>query len=169
MGSEGLKDMIHLYCGDGKGKTTAAAGCALRAAGNNMKVLFVQFLNYRDSGELKLLDKMENVKVLRETAKMYSTEHDQAQTLSADLNYTLASFSPDLLILDDATKAVEKKLFSSEILKTLINEHKKSMEIIITGTLPELWMIEIADYVTDMEKLKHPYDTSMKKHKGIKY
>lgn len=156
--------MIQLYCGDGKGKSTAAAGQALRAAANGMDVVFVQCLPNRTAGELKLLDTFENIHVMC----ISDSFSDTAQLLE-EVKKKIVEADFDLIILDDAANAVEKDMLDSDYLKEFINKYCKNIETVITGSVPEMWMLDAADYVTDMEKIKHPYDKGVKKRKGIEY
>ena len=156
--------MIQVYCGDGKGKSTAAAGQALRAAANGLSVMFVQCLPDREAGELRLLDAFDNIHVLHGAENVL-----KAERFFAELKIKITYFSPNLIILDDAATAVDKDLLDSDFLKAFVAEYCDSAEIIITGNVPEIWMLDTADYVTDMEKIKHPYDKGAEKRKGIEY
>ena len=171
--------MIHLYCGDGKGKTTAAAGLALRAAGNGMHVLFVQFLKGRESGERKMLEKIPEVTVMggnlgeKFTFQMTREEREQASyrnVLLLDSAFRRAGEEKaELLILDEAVTAVERDIIPSGMLRDGIERYRHAFEIVLTGSVPEEWMVEAADYVTDMEKIRHPYDRGIAARKGIEY
>ncbi len=169
--------MVHLYCGDGKGKTTAAVGLSVRAAGNGLKVLFVQFLKGRRTGEIEILREIPGVQVLRADAsekftfQMDSSERD-ALRKADDLMLRRViheSSDADLIVLDEAVAAVEKDLLDEALLRSFIEERGTEAEIVLTGRMPEPWMIETADYVTDMEKIKHPYDIGEEARKGIEF
>lgn len=170
-------DMIHLYCGDGKGKTTAAVGLAVRAAGNGLKVFFAQFMKGRATGEMNILPEIPGIAVFRADAsekftfQMDRSERDALRTANdlALRKIMPASSDADLIILDEAVTAVEKDLLDEEVLRTFLEEQGRIKEIILTGRTPESWMVEIADYVTDMEKIRHPYDSGTEARKGIEY
>ena len=171
--------MVHLYCGDGKGKPTAAAGLALRAAGNGMHVLFVQFLKGRESGERKMLESIPGVTVMggdlgeKFTFQMTRDEREQAAYRNVLLLESAfrraAEEQVQLLVLDEAVTAVERDIIPAGMLRDNIEKYRHSFEIVLTGSLPEEWMVEAADYVTDMEKIRHPYDRGISARKGIEY
>ena len=168
--------MIHLYYGDGKGKTTAAAGLALRAAGSGRRVIFSQFLKGRRSGEI---ESFLQVTVLRGdfrekfTFEMNERELKEEAEKSSDLleeAFAQAdSEKADLLVLDEVVSAAERKMISGERLRILIERHRERFEIVLTGRSPSDWMVEAADYVTKMKKIKHPYDSGAAARLGIEY
>ena len=171
--------MIHLYYGDGKGKTTAAAGLALRAAGSGQQVVFAQFLKGRKSGEIESFLRIPQVTVLRGdfrekfTFEMSETELREEAKKSSDLLeeafLQAAAGKADLLVLDEAVSASERKMISGERLRILIEQNRERFEIVLTGRTPFSWMVEGADYVTKMEKIKHPYDSGVTARPGIEY
>ena len=169
--------MIHLYYGDGKGKTTAAAGLALRAAGSGRRVIFSQFLKGRRAGEIESFLQIPQVTVLwgdfREkfTFEMNERELKEEAEKSSDLleeAFAQAdSEKADLLVLDEVVSAAERKMISGERLRILIERHRERFEIVLTGRSPSDWMVEAADYVTKMKKIKHPYDKGITARKYI--
>lgn len=169
--------MIHLYCGDGKGKTTASVGLSVRAAGNGLRVLFAQFLKGRDSGEVAVLGKIPGITVFRvESSGKFTFQMDRSERAALRTANDLAlrqilssSQDMDVIVLDEAVTAVEKDLLDEELLRSMLRERGRDQEIVITGRMPEAWMVEIADYVTDMEKIRHPYDSGTEARKGIEY
>lgn len=171
--------MIHLYCGDGKGKTTAALGLAVRAAGSGLRVLLVQFLKGRETGELDSLRLLPGITVMRSdfgekfTFQMTREEREQAAYKTMLLLETAfrraKEESADMLILDESVTAVERGVIPEETLKKHVEECRHVFEIVMTGSVPEPWMIELADYVTDMEKIKHPFDRGIAARRGIEY
>lgn len=169
--------MIHLYCGDGKGKTTAAVGLCVRAAGQGLKVLFVQFLKGRDTGELKVLRSLSGVTVFRaDASEKFTFQMDGAELERLRASNDLAlrdvmkeSGQMDMIILDEAVTAVEKDLLDENLLREFLKNCPEDREIIITGRTPESWMVGMADYVTDMEKIRHPFDSGTEARKGIEY
>lgn len=171
--------MIHVYCGDGKGKTTACAGMAVRAAGNGLKVLFVQFLKARQSGEIAVLSSIENITVIRAkssrkfTYEMNAEERKELvdqnrETLEMAFQMT-SEGQYDFLILDEVITAVSTDMIDEELLKKSVECFHKERELVMTGRSPERWMIEAADYVTDMEKIRHPFDRGIQARKGIEF
>jgi cob(I)alamin adenosyltransferase len=176
MASMGL---IHVYYGYGKGKTTAALGLALRASGCGKKVVIVQFLKDIPSGELGQLDDLSNVRVIRGKAgKMFVCDmNDEDKTATKDkhdenLKLALADVESggcDLLILDEALDAYQLGLLDERVFSDLILQKPPALELVITGHYPIGWILEKADYVTEMVKHKHPYDRGIKARKGIEF
>lgn len=167
--------MVHLYYGYGKGKTSAAIGFALRAAGAGMRGLCFQFLKGNNSSERKLLDKLTDVISGRDNEKfifqMNDEEKSEAAKYYSDIfdNIIGKCKDYDFVILDEITDAVETGFISGEKLFDFINEYKGSTEIIITGHNPAEELIESCDYVTEMKKIKHPYDKGIRARRGIEY
>lgn len=173
--------MIHIYCGDGKGKTTAAVGLTVRAAGRGKKIIFAQFMKSSSSGEINILQNIENITVMRAAGNekfTFQMNGEERRTAAVD-NQTLfeqiekaAEHGTDMLVLDEAVTAVERGMLDEECLKAFVAEFKKSgvdKELVLTGSVPEMWMIEAADYVTDMEKIKHPFDKGTVAREGVEF
>lgn len=171
--------MIHIYCGDGKGKTTASIGLAVRAAGEGLRVLFVQFMKARLTGEIPILASLDNVTVMRaksSTKFSYEMTEEELSRLAEENRKTLdlvfgmiRSGGYDIMILDEAITAVSTDVIGSDELKSYVDGFPEDKELVLTGRTPDQWMIEAADYVTDMEKIKHPYDRGVEARKGIEY
>lgn len=169
--------MIHLYHGNGKGKTTAACGLAVRAAGSGMKVLFVQFFKSGRSSEINVLSEISNITVM-----LPEVRHGRFKTMSDEqkneihvcyrdfldeIIKTAGGF--DLIVLDESVSAYRYGLLDSEKLMRFLNSEKENREIVLTGRDPADELVEIADYVTEMKKQKHPYDKGIKARKGIEF
>jgi len=174
------KGLTHIYIGDGKGKTTAALGLALRAAGYGKNVVIVQFLKSWTCGEHKSLPNLSNVTLIRgKTAGgkfVYDMNDEEKQTTKAwqekSLNKALELVKKeqcDVLILDEAIDALKLGMLEATALKELIYNKPNSLELVITGHNPDDWLLEKADYVTEMVKQKHPYETGIQARKGIEY
>ena len=171
--------MIHLYCGDGKGKTTASVGLAVRACGSGKKVMFAQFLKGQETGELSSLRLLPEITVLRGnfskkfTFQMTSEEREaeaaENERLLEEAFQQAREIGVQLLILDESVTAAQRDMISGERLKELVESHRENFEIVMTGAVPDGWMVELADYVTDMEKIKHPFDKGVKARAGIEY
>ena len=171
------KGLIHLYCGDGKGKTTASLGLALRAAGRGLRVLYVQFFKDGSSSEFCLLEKLDNVTFLRPERSfgffrtLSPEEQEEArQFYSAHLEKALA-LSPqyDLLVLDEAMSACRTGVIpEAEVLDFLKNKPEQ-LEVVLTGRDPSQALFDAADYVTEMCKRKHPFDQGIPARKGIEF
>lgn len=171
--------MIHLYCGDGKGKTTASVGLAVRACGSGKKVIFAQFLKGRETGELSSLRLLPGITVLRGnfsekftfqmTGQERKTAAGENERLLEEAFQTADETGAQLLILDESVTAAQRDMICENRLKELIEGHRERLEIVMTGAVPDSWMVELADYVTDMEKIKHPFDRGVKAREGIEY
>jgi cob(I)alamin adenosyltransferase len=164
---------IHIYTGNGKGKTTAALGLALRAVGAGFKVYIVQFLKAQDYSELNSLKKLPAVTVKRFGQKSFIYQvggiNDKVEAKKAMVfsRHILKSGKFDLVILDEIFLASFFKLIKvSEIIK-LIKARSKSVELVLTGRKAPVEIIKFADYVTEMKEIKHPYQSGLMARKGI--
>jgi len=174
------KGLTHIYFGNGKGKTTAALGLALRAAGFGVKVVIVQFLKDWQCGEISSLGLLPNVTVLRGKSSggvfvrdMSDDEkaetkaiHDENLVMALELH---AGGNCDLLVLDEALDAYSLGLLDEKLFVGLMKNKPENLELVITGHKPEGWMHDLADYVTEMIKHKHPYDIGIQARKGIEF
>lgn len=166
---------IHIYCGNGKGKTSSAIGLAVRAAGRNKKVLIARFLKNGDSGELKTLSDLNGIDIIPVEkyfgfySKMTEIQKKEAkeyysyllrQVLGKAKNY-------DVIIMDEIITAYNYSLVVRNDLEDLLE--KNPCEIIITGRDPSAKLIEYADYISEIKKIKHPYDKGIKAREGIEY
>ena len=168
------KGFIHLYWGNGKGKTTAAMGVAMRALAAKKKVVIVQFLKGNESGEIMLLSQL-GAKIYRGKSghkfvfQMTQEEKAQTRKLQDENLISALSQSADLLILDEACAALELKMVDTDILKKAVYEKPQEQELILTGRNPTEWMMELADYCTEMHCWRHPYEQGITARKGIEY
>lgn len=165
--------MIHLYWGDGKGKTTAAMGLALRALGHGRRVVIVQFLKDGSSGEIAPLQHLGAAVYACPNAKftwlMNDTERLQARE-NATLALQQATALPwDLLILDEACTAYENDLVDRELLRQTVMGADAASEVVLTGRTPADWMQVAADYSTEMRACQHPYTKGVPAREGIEY
>lgn len=171
--------MIHVYYGDGKGKTTAAVGIAARAAGSKMKVLFVQFLKTEFSGERHTLSHTENVTLtfcpleLKFTFEMDEKEKQQASKIFREIfdgSVTRALTERyDMVVLDEIFDVINYDMVSESSVFEFITNAPASMEIVMTGHNPPERFIEVADYVTEFKKIKHPYDKGITGRIGVEF
>lgn len=171
--------MIHIYCGDGKGKTTAALGLALRAAGNGMRVHIVQFMKGSETSELSALSKIPEITVRRcdrdygftfnmdkESRAMIKSCHDK---MLNEACFLAGSGKTDMLILDEFCCAYNNNLLDRELADRAVLEVPDSTELILTGREPDKKFIEAADYVSEIKAVKHPYIRGITARKGIEY
>ncbi len=171
--------MIHIYYGDGKGKTTAAAGLAVRAAGSGMRVLFTQFLKTEFSGERNALRNMEGVVLstcpleLKFTYDMTEQEKQQTAVLFRKLfdksASTALSSRYDMVVFDEIFDVINENMLSESVVFEFIANAPKSLEIVMTGHDPSQRFIDAADYVTEFKKIKHPYDKGVTARRGIEF
>ena len=170
--------LIHIYCGDGKGKTTAAVGLALRCAGGSGRVLFYQFLKDGTSGEICLLSGIDGITVFngyrcnKFSFKMTDEEKQAAKaayTKDIDAIKSRLSDGFELLVLDEVLHAVNRGFLDISVLTELIKNKPTGLEIVMTGREPASELIELADYVTEMKKIKHPFDSGIKARKLIEW
>lgn len=169
--------LIHIYCGDGKGKTTAAVGLAVRCAGRGNKVLLVQFLKSRDSGELYSLAKLPDIEVMRgKESKKFTFQMNEEEKHALLIEHkkmfeqVLAKIKNggySLLILDEVIGALNAKVFEMPKLIEFLRHKPENLEVVLTGRNPATELVEIADYVSEMRKVKHPMDKGIMAREGI--
>lgn len=169
--------LIHIYCGDGKGKTTAAVGLAVRCAGRGNKVLLVQFLKSRDSGELYSLAKLPDIEIMRgkESKKFtFQMNEEEKHALLIEHNkmfeqvlVKIKNGGYSLLILDEVIGALNAKVFEMPKLIEFLRHKPENLEVVLTGRNPAPELVEIADYVSEMRKVKHPMDKGIMAREGI--
>ncbi len=168
---------IHIYYGDGKGKTTAAVGLAVRAAGSGLRVLVFQFLKDNTSNERKILEALPNVTCLpgREpvkfVSKMNSDERAEMRHYNNKALDEIVKFCGpfDMLLLDEALCALNLQVLSEEKLISFIQHKPRGLEIVLTGHQITEKLREIADYVTEVKKIKHQFDLGRTAREGIEY
>ena len=167
--------MIHLYCGSGKGKTTAAMGLALRAAGRGKPVMIAQFLKGEDSGERRILERLPQVNLLplpetiQFTFAMSEEEKEKEKVRYQCMLKEIADAAQvcELLILDEVCAAVNTGMISLQAILQLLDG--LTCEIVMTGREPAQELEQRADYITCMEKVRHPYDEGICAREGIEY
>lgn len=176
-----MEGLIHVYCGDGKGKTTAAVGLAVRAAADEKNVLFSQFLKDGTSNELKTLRKLDHVFVLPEKASFgfsfQMTEEQRkhaAQYYNSKLDTIISKISDssgqiDVLVMDEFMAAYNEQFICCKRAIEFLENKPPQLEIVLTGRNPKEEILKLADYVTEMKKQKHPYDKGIYGRKGIEY
>ncbi|MCR4722580.1 MAG: cob(I)yrinic acid a,c-diamide adenosyltransferase [Eubacteriales bacterium] len=171
--------LMHMYYGFGRGKTTSVFGLAVRAAGRGWKVMIVQFLKNRTTGEVEYLSGMKNITILRGMANnsnmliMNVSELERTRIIH-NQNMTRAFEAArngeiDLLILDEALDAYQSALMDTEAFEEFVKNKPDDLELVITGHIEEEFIEEIADYVTCFTKEKHPYDKGIDAREGIEY
>lgn len=167
--------MLHLYCGNGKGKTTAAMGLALRAAGRGKRVVIAQFLKGADSGERLALARLPQVTLLPvpDTVKFsFRMSEDERRAEAQRYQDLLKLISRTargcfLLVLDEACAAVNTGLLPLEDLLACLDSLE--CEIVLTGRDPAPELMERADYITSMEAVRHPFEQGITAREGIEF
>ncbi|MBM2824456.1 MAG: ATP:corrinoid adenosyltransferase BtuR/CobO/CobP [Dehalococcoidales bacterium] len=169
--------LVQVFTGEGKGKTSAALGTALRALGRGLRVCVVVFMkgDY-PYGEWEALAKLPNVKIVRfgfrtftDPARVKSEEKEQASQALAAAREAVLGGSYDLVVLDEVNIAVAWKLVELDEVVKLIQDKPPNVELILTGRYADARLVELADLVTECLKIKHPYDKGIKARVGIEY
>jgi len=176
MAEKGL-GMVHVYTGNGKGKTTAALGLGMRAAGHGFRVLIIQFMKGDIKyGELESAKHIPGFEILQFGRPDFVDKKNPAQ-VDIDLarkglehaREVVKAGKVDLLILDEINVAVEWKLISADDVLDIVKSRPESMEIVLTGRYAPKEFIELADTVTEMREVKHPYMDGVMARKGVEY
>jgi cob(I)alamin adenosyltransferase len=170
------KGYIQVYTGNGKGKTTAALGLAMRAAGAGLKVYFVQFLKGRKNSEHISLEKFKKNITIRQfgkksflTGKPTSNDIRLAKKGILDAQKAISSKEYDLIVLDEVFFAINLKMIKLEDVVTLLKTKPCSVEIVLTGRNCPKKIIEIADLATEMKEIKHYFNSGVKGRLGIEF
>lgn len=172
-----MPGLIHVYCGDGKGKTTAAIGLAVRAAGAGKRVVFTQFFKDGSSSEIKVLQGVENIQILHcNTVRGFWKRMTDAQKARASADYTQLlsdvarlAMDADLLVLDEIVSACNHGTIAEVAVTDFLRSKPEKLEVVLTGRDPSECLLRLADYVTQMQKIKHPYDRGIAARKGIEF
>lgn len=169
--------LIHIYCGDGKGKTTAAMGLALRCAGHGEKVVIAQFLKDGTSGESRLLARLDNVTLLAanpvgkfskamNAAEREESEQAMARTFRAAVDFAVREHAR-MLVLDEVCAAITTGMLEEWDVLEFLDDKPEDLEVVLTGRNPTLRMQERADYISEICKRKHPFDRGIRAREGI--
>ena len=169
--------MIHIYCGDGKGKTTAALGLICRHVGAGGSAVLAQFLKSLPTGELATLEKL-GVPVFRNelphgfspnmSEEMQKKVREMHNRTLAEVTQRTRANTCSLLVLDELCAALSLGLIDREAVLSLLDDHGNA-ELVITGRDPEEALLARADYITEMKLVKHPYEKGVMARKGIEY
>ena len=175
------RGLVQIYTGEGKGKTSAAIGQAIRARGRGLRILFVQFLKGEEgSGEITVLEKL-GVKVVckGEKDKWFFPDRlkeDEKKRIRLEWTHFLDEISRqvieekyDLVILDEINVVLYYELIDKNRLIDFIRKKPTSLEIILTGRHASPELIEFAHLVSEIKSIKHPFDAGIKARKGIEY
>lgn len=173
------KGLVHIYFGEGKGKTTSAIGLGIRGAGSGLKVCMFQFLKFGKSSEVNILKKLPNFIILQPKKTFdffWKLDDKQKEELKLEINEELSHARDiagkgiyDILILDEILGNLENNLIEESQLIDLITKKHPSVEIVLTGRYASDKLIVLADYVSKIEHIKHPFDKGIEARKGIEY
>lgn len=174
---KGQTGLIHIYYGDGKGKTTTGMGLIIRAAGYGYRVMLYQFMKNNRSSERNILDKIENITVIdglsEEKFSFLMTEEEKEQRRKfyekqfLELTKKVAEQSYDVLFMDEIIYTISAGLFEERLLLDFLKKKPEKLEVILTGNTPSEELIEASDYVSEIHKIKHPFDSGCSARDGI--
>ena len=171
------RGLVQILTGDGKGKTSAALGAVIRTLGQGLRVYIVFFMkgDY-PYGESRILSKLSNVDMARFGLKTFCDptnvrpeEKEQAKQALAAARKAMLSGNYDLVVLDEVNVAVTFKLVELDEVIKLVGDKPKNVELILTGRQADAKLVQLADLVTEMLKIKHPYDEGVLARMGIDY
>ena len=169
--------LVQVYTGTGKGKTTAALGLSLRAIGKGLKVHMIQFMKGDiEYGEITAAKKLDGLEIEQFGRPDFVTRENTAKV---DIEFAkkalerarevLRNKECDILILDEINVALDYNLIALDDVISLIKNRPKNIELILTGRYANSRIIEIADLVTDMHEIKHPYQAGIPARDGIEH
>ena len=168
------KGLVHVYTGDGKGKTTAALGLAMRAVGQGMKVAFIQFLKGIPCGEHLFVKQHKSFELVQISVgdsfkKSKEQSKKEAQQTLAYAEKEILSGKYDLVILDEVFIATSQGLITVKQVLDLLDAKPASVELVLTGRKAPPEVIQRADLVTEMLMIKHPFTEGTDARRGIEY
>jgi len=168
--------MIHIYTGNGKGKTSAAVGMVMRAYGYGRRVAFLQFMKGRDTGEIKALRSLQGILVEQFGSSNFvnlsspdSEAKEYAQKGVERALDLIRQDCPDLVVLDEFNVALSAGLIDQDAALSLIDRFPDDKLLILTGRYAPQYLIDLADLVTEMKEIKHPFQKGIPAKEGIDY
>lgn len=168
---------VHIYCGNGKGKTTTGMGLCTRAAGYGYKVLIYQFMKNNKTSERNVLKHVSNITIvdglecekfsfqMTEEEKKERKEFYESQFCTLTKKAVDEGF--DVVFFDELIYTIAAGLFDESLLLDFLKNKPEELEVILTGQGPSQALIEAADYVSEIQKVKHPFDKGLPSRKGI--
>jgi len=167
--------LIQIYTGDGKGKTTAALGLAMRAAGHDFKIAIIQFMKIWNYGEIKSLRRL-GIDLFRYGTREFvdpknpsPIDFDQALRALSKAEELMRKGDYDVLILDEINVAVDFNLIALKRVVDLLDKKPHNLELVLTGRNCPQELIQRADLVSIIDEIKHPYKKGVKARKGIEF
>lgn len=175
-----MANKLHIYTGEGKGKTTAAMGLALRSLGHGNRVLVAQFMKKGNSGELAALRIFENAAVMaakpikgftfRMNDEALKNTRDEQTAFARETAEAIVDLHPDTVVLDELGMALSLGLVEEEAAKALVDGALASGETVVTGRNIPAWLLERADYLSRIVAERHPYATEkLAARKGVEW
>lgn len=168
---------VQVYTGDGKGKTTAALGQALRAAGHRQRVIIIQFMKGQiNYGELRAVENVPGLKIEQyglptfvERGNPSAEDMEWARKAMERVKEVIQGAGYDMVVLDEINVAVEYGLVGLDDVLGIIKAKPSEMELVFTGRYAAKEIIELADLVTEMKEIKHHYQKGIQAREGIEY
>ncbi|MHC4872015.1 MAG: cob(I)yrinic acid a,c-diamide adenosyltransferase [Planctomycetota bacterium] len=174
-----MKGLTIINTGSGKGKSTASFGLAVRAAGNNMKVIIRQFIKGKwTPGETKIFDKLSDLIDIKSLGKGFIRDLSEAEKEEIrketichldSITKEIEAGKPDMVILDEIVYLLSYNLVNEETLLNFIKDKPKNLHLVMTGRGATEGLIEAADLVTEMKEVKHPFADGIEAQRGIEY
>ena len=170
------KGLFIIFTGNGKGKTTAAIGQALRMAGHKMRVCIIQFIkSKKNTGEAKALAALSETVEMHTIGSGFTWQSEESEVAAAArAGWELAekkmnSNDYDMVILDEITYLLNDGILDQAVVLEFLNNRPEELHVVITGREASETLIEAADLVTEMRQIKHPFQNGIKAGKGIEY
>ena len=174
---EKTEGFVHLYCGNGKGKTTTGMGLCVRAAGYGYKVLIYQFMKNNDTSERNSLALIPGITVVdglpQEKFSFQMTDEEKKERRAyyenqfAMITQKATEEKYDVLFMDELVYTIRAGLFNEQLLLDFLKNRPARLEVILTGRDPSPALIDACDYVSEICKIKHPFDQGLPARKGI--
>ncbi|MGL5435220.1 MAG: cob(I)yrinic acid a,c-diamide adenosyltransferase [Lachnospiraceae bacterium] len=174
-----MKGCVHIYCGDGKGKTSAALGLAVRAAGRGRRILLGRFLKNNDSGELNILKTLPGITVYPcEQSFGFVFRMNEKQKAEAALYFNqyftgiiqkAITEAYDIVILDEIMAACNHQIVDETAVLEFLSARPEHMEVVMTGRQPSAQLLKGADYISEIKMIRHPYEEGLAAREGIEY
>lgn len=171
------RGFTHIYYGDGKGKTTTGMGLCTRAAGYGFRVLIYQFMKDNKTSERKILEQVPGITFVdgleseKFSFQMNEREKEERRSYYLKQFYEVTNKAREegyqVLFLDEILYTIGAELFPREVLVQYLREKPVDLEVILTGQSPDAELVEMADYVSEIRKVKHPYDKGISSRYGI--
>ena len=171
--------LLHVYTGEGKGKTTAAVGLSVRAAGCGKRIVFAQFMKGAATGELAGMQRSPGIEIIRceEAFPFYNQMNEEEKKRQSNCHNTILEQvlarvekgACDMVILDEVTYPCRWVLLDEALLRQLLDTARGQAEVVCTGRDAPQWLLDRADYITEMKSVRHPYDKGVRAREGIEY